>query len=319
MATLFYTTADEDYEFLIPLYIYFSLKNNPDAYVEIGVENAKKFRREYSKTINILKNNFGKRFSLKTVNYENKNPGVVRFITVPDLISEVDIDYVYIGDIDILILEKVKKRHIKNMSQNDASFSNIIRSKMATEGNNYRLSGLHFAPVDIQYPLPDIEDLDYSNKNSVRGADEHILYKIMDKKGHMISRDMNYRPIHGIHMRTGHHPFGRRPGWKPSKFSFEKLDIGEQTVGWDGIENQNYRDKFLKTLQEDSFQELYFTLDIKAKNMLLILENVCRNNFSNFEEDIYIYVCKDYLNRHLIRKKISQTIIGEMYRKILNK
>lgn len=44
MTTLFYTVANKKYEGFIPTYIYFTLKSNPEAYVEIGLEDAEKYK-----------------------------------------------------------------------------------------------------------------------------------------------------------------------------------------------------------------------------------------------------------------------------------
>jgi len=164
--------------------------------------------------VKLLRELFGDKFRLRTVDFEGVLPGAVRFITEPVLANTCE--HVYIGDIDILIFdENIEQKHLNNMSQNEAEFSNIIRGLNKTEGTNCRLSGLHFAPTELQYPLPDLEDVDFSANNTVRGADEHVLYKIMDKKDVMISREMDYRPVHGIHMRTGNHPFGKSKRTRP--------------------------------------------------------------------------------------------------------
>jgi len=46
MSLLFYTTANKKYEIFVPTYIYFTLKSNPEAYVEIGLENAEEYKQE---------------------------------------------------------------------------------------------------------------------------------------------------------------------------------------------------------------------------------------------------------------------------------
>jgi hypothetical protein len=181
MSLLFYTTASGKYESFIPLYIYFALRNNPDSRVEIGVSDRDKYVSENNKIINVLRNKFGEKFRLQEISFNAFSPSAARFVIEPSMIDECD--YVYIGDIDILILDNnVKDIHIQNMRDASAPFSNIIRSPEATQGNYYRLSGLHFAPISTQYPLPDTQDLTHINKGNVRGFDEHILYRIMKKK-----------------------------------------------------------------------------------------------------------------------------------------
>ena len=315
MSLLFYTVADEKYQFLAPLYIYFVLENNPDGYVEIGLENPQKKKKQNRDSINILSKIYGDKFEFSTVNFEDSYPNAVRFITEPNSASKHD--YVYIGDIDILVLdENIKEKHIKNMEENQAPFSNILRNSSLKNDRYTRLSGLHFAPTDVQYPLPDLADIDYSESNPYPGNDETVLYKILKKKGVMISADMEYRPMHGIHTRLGSHPFGTRAGFSGPRFSFEEVKNGNQTNAWGGIEKKEYRDKFKQNIGNPAYQELFFSLDIRAKNIIIILENICQERFGKLENDAYRYIISKYINTHLIKKNLSSTFIGDMYRKL---
>lgn len=248
---------------------------------------------------------FESKFKLTTVDFDGVIPGAVRFITEPVL---ADIcDYVYIGDIDILILdEDIERQHLDNMSDNNAKFSNIIRSPESTEGNKYRLSGLHFSPTDVQYPLPNLDDIDFSENNTVKGADEHVLYKIMEKKDVMVSREMDYRPVHGIHMRTNNHPFGKSKISRPEA-SFERISDGSQKLSWSGLEVTSYRDSYIKELNTDEFQEIYFEVDIKIRNMLTVLENACVGRFTEFEEEAFTYIIMEAYYERLIREAIRTT------------
>jgi hypothetical protein len=300
MSLLFYTAANKEYEVFSPVYIYFALKNNPNSYVEIGLEDANKYRKNNREKIKILRVLFGDRFKFTTVNFEGVLPGAVRFITEPTLVDQCD--HVYIGDIDILLFDDdIESQHLENMRRYNAPFSNIIRPPSQTEGLNYRLSGLHFAPVDVQYPLPELDDIDYSDSNDIRGADENILYKIMEKKGELIPTKMDFRPEHGIHMRTHSHPFGNRGRSRP-KFSFEEISNGNQDTPWSGIEVQRYREQFINELSTGEFQKLYFNLDPKVKNMMVVLENACRDRFSQFEKEAFTYIISESRYEALVRK-----------------
>lgn len=292
MSLLFYTAANKEYQFFTPIYIYSALKHNPEAYVEVGLADSEKYKNDNPELINILRKEYGDRFKLTSVDFKNRLPGAVRFITEPKLSEECD--YVYIGDIDILILdENIENIHLAHMNENNLPFSNRIRPEHAAEGKNHRLSGLHFAPVDLQYPLPNLDDINYSSDNNISGADENVLYRIMDKKQKNIPKCINFRPEHGIHMRKGSHPFGSRRDKKAIKFSFEKIIGGEQQWAWTGIEQSEYRRQFLSILEDDLFRQMYPHLNIKMKNIILILENVCRDRYSKFEEEAYQYIISE--------------------------
>lgn len=302
MTLLFYTAANREYEQFVPLYIYFALTSNPESYVEIGVEDSDRYIKNNKVVIKKLKELFGDQFKLSTVDFDGVLPGAVRFITEPELAEKCN--YVYIGDIDILIFDdNLKQQHIKNMRKHDASFSNIIRGAAHTEENNYRLSGLHFAPTDVQYPIPPLDDVDYSISNSVRGADENVLYEIMQRKAKMIPKEMDFRPVHGIHMRTNSHPFGTKKRCRPEN-SFEEISSGNVSIPWTGIELEENRDKFVQTLENDDFQSIYFHLDVGMKNMLMVLENACKGRFDQFEEEAFTYIISESYYETLLRKGI---------------
>jgi hypothetical protein len=155
--------------------------------------------------------------------------------------------------------------------------------------------------VEVQYPIPDLDDIDYSVDNNVRGADENVLYKIMDRKGKMISEKMNFRPVHGIHMRTGSHPFGKKRLYRP-KHSFEEISNENQSNPWTGIEVEDYRDTFIEILADDQFQRLYFQLNLEVKNMLIVLENACMERFGQFEEEAFTYIITEAYYERVIRE-----------------
>jgi len=303
MTVLFYTTANKEYEHFVPLYIYFALRSNPDSYVEIGIEDVASYKEENKSQIEVLDNLFGDQYTLTTVNFDGVLPGAVRFITEPTLVDHAD--YVYIGDIDILLIDDdIESQHLENMRKHDAPFSNEIRPPDKTENLHYRLTGLHFAPTDIQYPLPNLDSVDYTTDTNIRGADEHALYTIMSLKGKMISRNMSFRPEHGIHMRTDAHPFGTKHSGKP-KYSYEEISEGNQSYAWNGLEVSYYREQILQEFNNNDFQKLFFTLDIEAKNLLVTLENACRDRFDEFEQEAQTYIMAKSRQKRLIDKALS--------------
>lgn len=302
MTTLFYTAADESYQKFAPLYIYFTLKSNPESYVEIGLKDSDRYVAKNERQIEILRELFGDRFKLTTVDFDGVLPSAVRWITKPELADKCE--YVYIGDIDILIFDDdIEEQHLKNMAEYDAPFSNIIRGDEQTQGDNHRLSGLHFAPTEVQYPVPDLDGLNYSVDNDVKGTDETVIYKMMERKGVMVPEKMDFRPIHGIHMRTNNHPFGIKRRSRP-EHSFEEIIRGNVRTPWTGIEVEEYREEFMKYIEDDDFKTLFFHLDIEVKNMLMVLENACMDRFDQYEEEAFIYIITEAYYEELIRKGI---------------
>lgn len=316
MSILFYTAANARYEQFTPIYVYSILKNNPAAYVEVGLENADSYRQNNNAAYTLLKEQFGDSFKLTTVDFDDYPPKAVRFLTEPILANKCD--FVYISDIDILYLDRnIKQIHLDNMSREDIPFSNIIRPSEDTEKRYHRLSGLHFAPTEIQYPLPDLSGIQNLPSPSIQGFDEHLLYRIMDSKGYMIPPNLDFRPVHGIHLRRLSHPFGLGKGLRGPKFSFNEIAENNTSNPWSGIENPTYRSSFNELLGEDDFRKLYFHLDIEIRNMLNILENITKDRFCQFENEAYAYIISDYFNRHLLNIKLKNSRFNRTYR-ILN-
>ncbi|MCS4177388.1 hypothetical protein GGP96_002113 [Salinibacter ruber] len=288
MKLLFYTAVNKKYEHFIPIYCYFALRSEKKSLVEVGVQNKKRVEKENEAVLRILRNRFGNRIKLTELDFEGILPGAVRFINEPVMSNTCK--YVYIGDIDILILDdKIVERHLNNMSDYDVKFSNVIRR----ESKMNRLSGLHFAPTEVQYPLPNMRGINYNKETSKVGADENVLYKIMKRKGYMVKREMSFRPTHGIHMRYKSPPFGKRRDHESVKMKFKEIKDDDVYCPWDGLEKKVYRKRFLDEMYKDSFREMYFDMDIKARNMINVLENACLNRFGDYAKESYDHILKN--------------------------
>ena len=290
MSLLFYTAANTKYEFFTPLYLYFALKHNKDSFAEILLENAEAYQKDNSEMLRLLHHYFPNRFKLTTANFKDILPGSVRFINEPRFF--VDCDYVYIGDIDILILDTdVEQQHVQNMAENNLPFSNIVRPSKSTQKGYPRLSGLHFAPMDAQYPLPNLSELDYSSANNIRGGDENILFAIMTRKGYSLPADLSFRPEHGIHASLKRYPLGRS---KYGTFNRNLIHNKKQNLSWGGIENRMYRDKLLDTLTNEDFIHIHPHLDVRAKNILNILENIARDRVPEYKDEMRKFVIGEH-------------------------
>lgn len=290
MSTLFYTAANRGYWHFAPLYIYFVLSANEDWVVEVGLEEADLFKEHYAEALRILNSRFSGRFKITDIDFAGRVPGVVRFLEEPTFGR--DRDYVYIGDIDILILDdNIEEQHVANMAKNGMAFSNKLRPLRERDAGR-RLTGLQFAPMSLQYPLPDISDLDISAENALPGADEHILYEIMQRKGVMVPETATFRPDHGIHISRGRHPFGKRKDGRNLKFDFEEIRKKNQSVAWSNIHKPPYREKLAARFADPLFRELYFELDLAARNLIMILENIIAERFEEFYREARRYITR---------------------------
>lgn len=192
--TLFYTCVNEKFWAFGLIYPIFVLNSNPNALVEIGVENALHFKHKFKHIIDFYNKNYPGRVLFTGVSFTRMTwhglqkivPNTVRFITQP----KTKADYVYIGDSDIFVDEEITPLHLKNIEENGLDFSNIVRP------GKKRLSGLHFIEYDKMYPLPSLHGLNLGKQN-----DEEVLYKLMERKGLKIpGENIKYRPPHGLHI-----------------------------------------------------------------------------------------------------------------------
>jgi len=254
---LIFTYADKNYDFFVVPYIYFALNSNPDCFVEVAVEDINTFITNNSEAIEKLKGLYGANFLIRQSNalskYPNATPNVIRFIEEPINTSK----YVYIGDIDLLIFENIKSVHLDYINKYGLPFSNIIRDSSVS---NPRLTGLHFCQFDRMYPLPDISDLDLKLLN-----DEHVLYLIMKRKGFMVPDSFRERPECGIHLSLSRDSLGRYTGTRDSNFKVEK------SAKWPV---ETYKERFLKSITDEKFKEIYFLLPYEFRLIHMTLESV---------------------------------------------
>lgn len=189
---LFYTAATGPYAAFLPLYVYFAHDSNPGAAFEFIVDDVDRVEAAYGSALDALRREGGISVRLREAGPLSKKVAMqntLRFVVEPETMA----NYVYIGDIDILIVEDVMARH-KRIFDDGLPYSNIIRP------GTTRLSGLHFTRYDTYYPLPEINDIISSVRN-----DEEVLYRVVARKGHLerqseIDAHRIGRPAHGIHM-----------------------------------------------------------------------------------------------------------------------
>ena len=120
---LIFTYADINYDVFVLPYITFALNSNPNAKIEIAVEDIDNFNFKYEAGIAQLRSTFGESFLIRQSKVIEENvdctPNVVRFLEVPQLRAE----FVYIGDIDLMILDDIVKTHTGDMKRFDRNRS----------------------------------------------------------------------------------------------------------------------------------------------------------------------------------------------------
>ena len=211
---LFYTCANFGYQDFVPLYAVSALYHNKNAICEVGLQEGFQHDPLLVGALSALKEIFGEdRFRWESVPWTTAAntkrriaPGTVRFITTPRSKA----DFVYIGDVDIIILEEITPPHVANMAKTGLPYSNIVRK------GTVRLTGLHFSEYDAYYPLPSLQDVDIC-----ASSDEAVLYQLVSRQGHRIAPENTFRPVHGIHMSPNREPQSTasvRLKWYPDKY-----------------------------------------------------------------------------------------------------
>ena len=185
---LVYTYANQKYYDFAILYPIWVLATNKDAVVEIAIENLQTFSDKYRHLIQYYNDTFPEhiKFTQISPDFADLPGGTVRFVARPTVKAK----YVYIGDVDIIVLHDICNLHIPNIEHNGLDFSNIKRV------GQDKLSGLHFIEYDKMYPI-NLSGVDIYNDN-----DENVLYKLMENKKYKIPDEytQDYRPLCGIHI-----------------------------------------------------------------------------------------------------------------------
>jgi hypothetical protein len=239
---LFFTCATGFHEgFVIP-YIYFAEKSNPNSKFEFIVGNANRFIEKNRLALEWLENNMGVKPVFRSrdeIAIKPRMENSLRFIMQPKQRAK----RVYIGDVDIMILENISDWH-KPIFEAGLPYSNAIRANTKT------LTGLHFSNYDDYYPLPKIYDLIKLVK-----SDEALLYKIVNRKGKLYNTSkyndlVKERPVHGIHMSTNRLPFSAHSERVSWYMSYKNIEDCERILNSDEFKD------FFDTLNNDASQIL---------------------------------------------------------------
>ena len=269
---LFFTCATGIYQnFVIP-YIFFASRYNKSASFEVLVDDADLFIEINKDSLRFFSSNdvVVNIRTLPSMSVKPKMQNSYRFIIEPELQAE----YVYIGDIDIMIVEEVFPIH-SHVFEKNLPYSNIVRK------GSKKLTGLHFAKYNEQYPLPETSDLVKSIEN-----DEELLYEIMSRKGIIYSPEVYQtieRPQHGIHM------------------SLNRLPYFYQKSRSDWGMHRKYLEKLQTLFEEDYFRDFFDTLHVSSR-MTLINVLVLTRGAMTFDEKSYKAIMvrnRDFLDKDL--------------------
>lgn len=281
---LIFTYADVSYDIFVVPYITFALNSNPGVRVEVAVEDIDDFNNKYKAGIEQLKESFGDAFLIRQSKViEAKidcTPNVIRFIEIPETRAE----YIYIGDIDLMILEDVFKTHTQYIKKYELPFSNIIR--LPVKNNEPRLTGLHFCRFDQMYPLPDLSDVDLKKMN-----DEHILYLIMKRKGAMVPESFRLRPECGVHLSTNRNPLGQY-------VANNRMFSAKKSLGW-GIKKHDFYEKYKRVQKSATYQSCFMYFPTQFKLMLVALEGIFEDEY----ESLHRYAMDFLVNKVVLFKE----------------
>jgi len=245
MLTIF-TVCDRTYEpFVIP-YAISALTHNPTACVEICLFDPSRFIAENRKALECVNLYFPDRFSLRAGRHFDQSINTVRFLEQPTCRSE----YIYIGDIDMLILEEIAPSHIEHMEATGLPYSNILRH------GRKALTGLHFSRWGAFYPQPPNVKKDRVN------MDEEYLYDLVEARGlPMPDVADSFRPCHGFHLSINRDPRNARD------------------MFWQGVGNSELVRAFCEFRESAVWREASENFDVRFQWLLSIVESVLSVRF----------------------------------------
>lgn len=249
MLTVF-TSADRGYHPFVVPYLASVLAHNHNTTVELVIEDVDDFNEKNAEALTLVSAAFGEgSFLLRPGDFAKAGSHAIRFVEEPSVESE----YVYIGDIDVLVLSEIPPVHLKQMDETGLPFSNLLR-----RDEPRRLTGLHFTRRDAHYPLPSVPI------PTGHGWDEVLLTRQVESRGYPILKaEGAVRPMHGPHLSL------RRAPLNP--------------MGWDI--NPAYAESFKAFASSELWRKLIPLLDPKYKRLFLLLETAMVGRFKDVMGD----------------------------------
>ena len=231
--------CDKKYASFIVPFVYFSSLDNKDACYEFLL--TEKIDEAEQQSIEKLSELLGKEIKLRE--FDGSVDALhLRFVEAPQSEAE----YIYIGDIDILILEDILPFHINQMKKNSLCYDNVQRLNTPKY-----MSGLQLCTREYFKKTTAARKKHYKDKQ----FNEQMLMDILKESKLKIVKPKDFnasRPIHGIHISLNRKPFRE----KGMEFSCSK----------------DYAQRFLETTQSEFYKEKIEPL--LSEEFVKILEKV---------------------------------------------
>lgn len=258
----FFTVATGRYKIFILPYIISSLYHNNNSTIELLVDDINFISKNVK---GFLNDAFKDRWIVKPIPNifstwlsKTKKVKSIRWLYFPNQYA----DYTYIGDIDILMLDRnIVDMHKKHAEYINKPYSNIVRNHPTKK----KMTGLHFVHTSPYYGKlnKNIISKYVSNittdKISNRYLDECLLYSIVKRffgfptiqsSGEKPWEKVVFRPVHGIHV-----SFGRRLiGWGITSTLLDSFNVFCKTDVWK-IGSGFFDPMYVKAL--NTFQKSY--------------------------------------------------------------
>lgn len=240
----FATVVNEKYQRYIPLFCYCFFRLYPTCKVHLFLTEKLDPRIKHMLPFCYSGNDGGIiQIDYKYKDYPKVNQQLksIRWIlNIHDFVTDV-----YIGDIDILIMEKgIPENHTEHCMKNNLPYSNALRPQGS------RLTGLQYCLYDYFY---DIMNVQQGYAKLLRGGqikfngdyrNEHLLYDMIEKAGLGFPKDY-YRPHHGLHLGL----------WRAG---VDVKKVQEKQIMSDGY--ADHFKEFEKAYEEKTFQEMISAL-----------------------------------------------------------
>ena len=231
---LFFTAATGRYQQFITPYIFFALYHNNNAMAEIMTDNVDKYVRKNDGAMRVLNKYFKNRFMIRDIP-RGIESHTARFVVEP----LTELEYTYMNDVDILILESnLVETHTAIMKEKRSYFSNRMRGEK-------KLTGVHFVRTNPWY------EQTKATRDSNKLNDEEALYNIVNcTYGDPRQFTSDLRPIHGFHLSMN------RPAVAPAGVASWKT--GPEPL----------REIYRETIKSAEYKEIYPTFQEPFKLLL---------------------------------------------------
>lgn len=209
MIFTFATVVNKEYQRFIPIFCWFFLKTFPESKIHLFL--TEKLEPEIKELLAHVYTGVGGiiqiDYTYKDFPKKNQQLKSIRWI----LSLKHFTTHVYIGDIDMLIVDKgLPDAHVKHCMEQNLPYSNELRPN-----DNKRLTGLQWCMYDYFEAMQEVQEggaeilmnAEKTNRfQNPKYRNEHFLYDLILEAGLGFPTD-HFRPHHGIHLglwRDGH-------------------------------------------------------------------------------------------------------------------